>query len=516
MTLSELNRRSIKKLRYLLPYYAAIVGLVVYYSILDFKAQQSPFHTASWNFSNLNLLAVAIFGFVGDLPVLHYHASHPVHAKFKLNPWRRFVLAVHVISGLTEILAQFAAFFSPPPETVYWSYLACAAAVLGHIPTAILQAPNVFGIKSFTIPFYAIFIAMHIYATINLFQHPASAEAILKQFVALHGYAWVRIAIWWFFLTNTMQAHSYTAAIWFAGFLTCPPVLGEAANFFFVVALAGFQLLLALSNYLPPRFLHTLLGFGPAGVHPMTNIEFSRDGLGVLPQSLIRAAVEMELTLEKYGSLEPEDDTGLLVRQKKEQRRASVMMTIDLAALDTSPTSLSLVASPDVEGRTRRRTSYLDNDPSPSKTYTPILDEARLEALDNNSLEAIELMDEVCGRAHELTREDRARIVYHMFAGADGEINLRVLAAVLVYWTVPISDVQLIMDKYGTADGCIDLETWTAHLDDIYEYVIHLLCVFKGMAYHHSRIQNLGTDKCPVHAIKDALSVPNAILLEEQ
>ena len=115
------------------------------------------------------------------------------------------ILLHGALAGPMEIMMQCAAFFAARPQPFVTVAVVMAFGL--HIPTAIAQVPNVFGVKMFTIPFYICFIAMHVWTSYHLWCDPTNPVMILKQSVALHGYAWVRLMLFLFRNTNTIRKH---------------------------------------------------------------------------------------------------------------------------------------------------------------------------------------------------------------------------------------------------------------------------------------------------------------------
>ena len=141
-------------------FFVAILASVVYQLRLDGE-KASYFWTLDYSNPDIkNLMFIAIISLGADYWVLSWHAKEPPHPKFCLTIWRRLSMAIHIISGSTEIFSMVTAFFSPQP--VVWEMVACCAALLGHVPTAIYQWRNVFGVKLLMIPCYAAAIGTHL------------------------------------------------------------------------------------------------------------------------------------------------------------------------------------------------------------------------------------------------------------------------------------------------------------------------------------------------------------------
>ena len=76
------------------------------------------------------------------------------------------ILLHGALAGPMEIMMQCAAFFAARPQPFVTVAVVMAFGL--HIPTAIFQLPNVFGVIMFTIPFYICFISMHVWTSYHL------------------------------------------------------------------------------------------------------------------------------------------------------------------------------------------------------------------------------------------------------------------------------------------------------------------------------------------------------------
>merc|ERR1711924_580096 len=104
-----------------------------------------------------------------------------------------------------------------------------------------MGTPQVFGTKALTIPFYVVFVALHIWTSWHLYMEPTSLVWLLKQSVILHGYIYVRAGLHLFYTFRVLAPHEYTCSIFLAGFVSTPALCGLWGNFLYVAAVVVFN-----------------------------------------------------------------------------------------------------------------------------------------------------------------------------------------------------------------------------------------------------------------------------------
>lgn len=150
-------------------------------------------------------LAVCVLSLIADYFVLGWHSNKCLHPKFSMVPARKFCIAAHIIRGTIEIFCMVTAFFAADP--VPFAKCAAYAALLLHVPSSLYQTPIVFGVKKFMIPCYIIFSIIHATISCQLLFDPSSTKHLLRMFIALHGYVWVRVSIFLFKMMGIFKAH---------------------------------------------------------------------------------------------------------------------------------------------------------------------------------------------------------------------------------------------------------------------------------------------------------------------
>ncbi len=160
-----------------------------------------------------------------NLIVISYHYAVPAHPKFLMIPWRKAVLRTHIISGSTELVAGLIACFGSH-ETPWAGRIMALAALCGHIPSATLQTPIVFGAKAVMTPGYILCIALHAFCALNLLVYPTSTLWAVNTFLIFNIYVWCRIYFYVFDGLKLFASEKYTISILAAGMTVVPAVLG--------------------------------------------------------------------------------------------------------------------------------------------------------------------------------------------------------------------------------------------------------------------------------------------------
>lgn len=171
---------------------------------------------------------IVILSAIMNLAIIAYHYVVPAHPKFTVIPFRRGVLAIHIISGSVELVAGLFACFgshqSPWPGT-----LMALAALGGHIPSASLQTPIVFGMKAIMTPAYILCVGLHAFAAVNLLLHPTSTFWAINTFLIFNIYVWCRVYYYLFDAMKIFTGSKYTVSILAAGMTTLPAMMGPSS-----------------------------------------------------------------------------------------------------------------------------------------------------------------------------------------------------------------------------------------------------------------------------------------------
>lgn len=188
------------------PFVVPLIGVV-----------EAPISAGVWS---LVLLSAVL-----NLIVIGYHYAVPAHPKFLMIPWRKAVLRVHIISGSTELVAGLFACFGAH-EDPWAGRIMALAALCGHIPSASLQIPIVFGSKAVMTPGYILCIAVHAFCALNLLIHPTSTLWAVNTFLIFNIYVWCRIYFYVFDGLKLFASEKYTISILAAAMTVAPAVLG--------------------------------------------------------------------------------------------------------------------------------------------------------------------------------------------------------------------------------------------------------------------------------------------------
>ncbi len=201
---------------------AAVIGLALAFITVPFVVPligvvEAPISAGVWSLVFLSAVL--------NLIVIGYHYAVPAHPKFLMVPWRKAVLRVHIISGSTELVAGLFACFGAH-ENPWAGRIMALAALCGHIPSASLQTPIVFGSKAVMTPGYILCIAVHAFCAFNLLIHPTSTLWAVNTFLIFNIYVWCRIYFYVFDGLKLFASEKYTISILAAAMTVAPAVLG--------------------------------------------------------------------------------------------------------------------------------------------------------------------------------------------------------------------------------------------------------------------------------------------------
>jgi hypothetical protein len=100
-----------------------------------------------------------------NLFVLYFHFTHAPHPKFMILKRRKLSIYTHIISGVTEFVTCWIAFWT---RNEHVATVAALAAILGHVPSAYYQTSIVFGAKALMVSGYLFAISLHLFAAVHL------------------------------------------------------------------------------------------------------------------------------------------------------------------------------------------------------------------------------------------------------------------------------------------------------------------------------------------------------------
>jgi hypothetical protein len=208
-------------------YYITVLALSLsaFYAFHEITSTHPPDYL---EFEKSILCAISSFC---NLFVLWYHFTHAPHPKFVILTMRRISIYTHIVSGVTEFVACWVAFWTGNANV---ARVAALATILGHVPSAYYQTSIVFGAKALMVAEYLFAISLHLYCAVQLFLAPTSVYWLLSMFLVHNIYVWCRVLIFFFAATGLFTGSNYTSAISFSGLLLTPAVLGVTGNLLFI------------------------------------------------------------------------------------------------------------------------------------------------------------------------------------------------------------------------------------------------------------------------------------------
>lgn len=378
---------------------------------------------------------LVIISAVANLGVIAYHFVVPAHPKFLLRPWRRWVLRIHILSGLVELVAGLFACFAGSPTA---SVVMALAALCFHVPSAFLQLPIVFGSRAIMEPAYLLCIIWHAFSAGMLLMQPTSHLWAVNTFLIFNIYVWCRLYFYAFDLLHLFRPMKYSVAILAAGITIVPAVFGVGG----LLAFIGF-----VAVYI---ILHrALISRSPAAYADFVR-EKARDT--AISEDLL---VGWQLGITARGDAA---EAGATWFRHLDRRHAGQLDREDLRRA-LSPWNLAL-ASID-----RYADQILQDGP---------IDQARF-------LERVWSVGAVRQQAFHVLAVDRARtdrdkaeLVFLLLDfDRDGVLSRNELDALLGEWGLPASETAHYLSRAGGAEGRITLPLFIAHLEPVWRFIFH-------------------------------------------
>lgn len=203
-----------------------VLSLLSYFLLLAFFADVVyPAHTTGLRDTSVGFILVAILAIIGNIKIIHYHATVPPHPKFLLMKERKFWVRVHAITGSLEVVTGIVAWITMNKELAIATGL---IAILGHVPSAYFQTPGVFGTKGIMVPCYFAVVTLHLYCAIRLLQTGGDIAWLERTWMALQAYAFVRIYGMLINVSGTFKDSIYTVSVLAAGATITPFILGPS------------------------------------------------------------------------------------------------------------------------------------------------------------------------------------------------------------------------------------------------------------------------------------------------
>jgi Ca2+-binding EF-hand superfamily protein len=169
---------------------------------------------------------IAGIGIAANIAIIYYHITVPPHPKFLLVGFRKLVVRLHAGFGVLEVLIGILAFFFEEARLPF------AVLAILHSLTSYVQSPAVFGAKAIMVPAYFFASTLHIYCGTRLLFEPASHEWLMRTFLTLNIYAYVRMFMVLFERTGLFKDNHYSASVLFSGVPVLPAIMGPASIFY--------------------------------------------------------------------------------------------------------------------------------------------------------------------------------------------------------------------------------------------------------------------------------------------
>jgi hypothetical protein len=439
-------------------FFAALIANIVHQVHLD-THKESYFWTLDYsNSDSKHLVFIAALSLIADYFVLTWHLTTPVHPKFCLTVWRKVSLGVHILSGSIEIFCMATAFFSPQP--IEWELVACFAAFLGHIPTAIYQWRNVFGVKVLMIPCYFNAIGLHFYTAFMMFLQPHNNSVGLLHFwLALHIYVWVRMSYYFLHVIGVFKGSEYSNAILLSGLLICPSLLGPSGNFIILFGVLVYR-------FLVQPFLDSL----DLGWWVSSQDEFTRESMIADPERKMLAMTNIvKAALPSRSQVEILDSKALSLEVFRilDTDNSRYLHAEEIAAFMTK----------------------VGKDPKQAKEFAASIDKDRSGAVSaaefyryvwrNEHMRQrliLQYVGEELDKAtivSQVSKSDRAAIVFQAIDLNDsGDITTEELSVILTSWGLPESDAHRVVHGSGEK---IDLTTFKAKWEYFWSFAYEMI-----------------------------------------
>jgi Ca2+-binding EF-hand superfamily protein len=356
-----------------------------------------------------------------------------------------------MISGTSHIVASSTAivlynlFQATPTDLVFYGRIQAIAAAF-HIATAFYQTPIVFGAKGIMHPSYYLMIATHGYYALHTFFDPGSYECILNTYMVLNIFTYCRIYHLVFFRNNYLPGVEYSISIFLAGLTIMPFIAGPAGVFVLICAISlNFELI---------RSWNGVSAFNPAFqkllaestrytiVDPEEHMKFT----GIADMSKLTAAQNKKAAKAVFDKID-QDQNGYIDLDEVVELTKNWNIT---------PSVLSYLLS---IMKKHDNKLYFD------KFYRHIWHISSI----NKPIKPPSLAK---------TDKAKAKMVFDTIdIDGSGEIDALELAAVLVKWGCPDSEVSSYLKHFDTNnDGVFDFDEFFLHFQPIWRYGHSIFC----------------------------------------
>ena len=195
---------------------------------------------------NTQQLLFILVSLLANTYILFYHFTEPVHPKYTISFFRRMTIRIHVLSGSIGVVLPLYCFFT---TNIFAGYVCMFIFVIWDIVfniSSIIQAPNVYGVRSVTVPLYFVCIVCKFLLSACLLSsllleplggYKSQVQWLWMCWVIHQTYAWVRIWYVTFFVADAMLDHQYTISVFLAGAMCVGAVMGFYLWVLWVIAM---------------------------------------------------------------------------------------------------------------------------------------------------------------------------------------------------------------------------------------------------------------------------------------
>ena len=382
-------------------------------------------------------LVLCLISAFASVAVLTVHWIFPPHPKFVLLRKRYVCIKLHVIAGTFEFVMALAAFWLNSPML---AQLMAGAALLIHVPTAIIQTPIVFGSRALMIPAYILCIALHGYCACQLWLHPDSNFWLVQTFLTFSIYAWVRLYYFVFKRLRLFDGWGYTASVLAAGVTIAPAVLGPAAILFLVTFVVLFLVLYWL---IWDSTRAEILEY-------MTEHRRETYVSGKLRRRL--DAVKSTATIPNQNENRTEQDAAYLAFATLDVDRDGFVTADELRAFLVEERVPEWLVNGLVELLKQPKFSR-------EEFHERIWNFGAARKIGATEMESA------------VTADQKAKAVFDQIdLNGDGFINSFELGLLLMEWDLPPRDVELCLQKYAGTDGRISPDQFRERLKPIWRF----------------------------------------------
>ena len=411
------------------------LSLISYFLLIGYFADVAypPVYTGVRN-TSVGFLLAAILAIIGNIRIIHYHATIPPHPKFMLMPERKFWVRVHAITGSLEVILGIIAWITLDKNL---ALITAFIAIFGHVPSAYFQTPGVFGTRGIMVPSYYAVVTLHLYCAIRLVMEGGDIVWLERTWMALQAYAFVRIYGLLINNSGTFKESIYTVSVVLAGATITPFIMGPAGPItilFVVLIYLGFYKLIMKTNKEDWQHLFEEKERRSLIDPQMRSLWIARHLTTGLQGSSVENAriVFSHLDRNNCGSLTLEEVEILLKEwgASEEFKQAFFQHYGNSSGIDFH----IFVNTIWISGRMQEQ-----------------------------------FTDAVAGSIRE--PEQQARFIFnHLDLDSSGKLELTEIELLLMEWGMDIKEVERYLKKFGGADGKIDFPEFYTGMKPVWKF----------------------------------------------